>query len=227
MNLIGVDRLIAKVEDEAFADPVMGRADASLQVLTEDAAAQAIDDIDRSGGGGDLLALRNGAVEQRDVHAQRAEAVAELACRGVGRSRRGQRAGDAVGAQRPKKNPDVLNVVAATSGGDAAHVDLVRGGVETGIDVETGLPAAQVRGVMVAEADVVHVLRVGENPEELDGMRAPSGDVAGQLLHDQQGALATAQRDGLGHLGAGIVDGCGDALYRLVADQVADIRDHP
>ena len=159
-------------------------------------------------GGGDLLALRDGAVEQRDVHAERAEAVAELAGRGVGRSRRGRGAGDAVGAQRPEKDADVLNVVAAASGGDAAHVDLVRGAVEAGVDVETGLPAAQVRGVMVAEADMVHVLRVGENAEELDGMRAPAGDVAGQLLHDQHRALATAQRDGLGHLGAGIVDGC-------------------
>ena len=49
---------------------------------------------------------------------------------------------------------------------------------------------------------MVHVLRVGENAEELDGMRAPAGDVAGQLLHDQYGALAPAQRDRLGHLGA-------------------------
>ena len=47
LKLIGVDRLTADVEDEAFADPVIDRADASLQIVAQDAAAQAIGDIDR------------------------------------------------------------------------------------------------------------------------------------------------------------------------------------
>ena len=63
--------------------------------------------------------------------------------------------------------------------------------------------------------------------EEFDGVRTPSGDVARQLLHHQHGAFAPAQRDGFGDLGARIVDRRRNALDRLVADQVADIGNHP
>jgi hypothetical protein len=58
-------------------------------------------------------------------------------------------------------------------------------------------------------------------------MGAPSGGVPGELLQDQQGSLATAQRDRLGDLGAGIVDRGSDSPYGPVADQVPDIGDHP
>ena len=83
------------------------------------------------------------------------------------------------------------------------------------------------RRVEIAAADVIHVLRVGEEQEEFDGMRAPTGDVAGELLHDEDGALATAERDGVGDFGARVVDGRGDAVHRLVADEVADVGDDP
>ena len=73
----------------------------------------------------------------------------------------------------------------------------------------------------------VHVLGVGEHLEELDRVRAPAGDVAGELLQDEDRALAAAQGDGLGDLGARVVDRGGDALDGLVADQVADVGDHP
>ena len=46
-------------------------------------------------------------------------------------------------------------------------------------------------------------------------------------FHDQQGALAAAEGDGVGDLGARVVDGGADAAYGLVADQVADVGDDP
>ena len=54
-----------------------------------------------------------------------------------------------------------------------------------------------------------------------------AGDVARQLLHDQHGAFAAAQRDGFGHLGARVVDGWQRSLDRLVADEIADIGNDP
>ena len=80
---------------------------------------------------------------------------------------------------------------------------------------------------MAAWAEVVHVLGVAEKAEEFDGMGAPAGGVAGQFLHDQQGALAAAEGDGVGDLGTWVVDGGVDASDGLVADEVADIGDDP
>ena len=48
---------------------------------------------------------------------------------------------------------------------------------------------------------VVEVLGPAEQLEELDGVRAPAGDVAGQLLEHRQGALAAPVVDRLGDVG--------------------------
>ena len=103
----------------------------------------------------------------------------------------------------------------------------MRGAIEAGVDEEARLPAAQVRRVVVPEADVVHVLRVAEDPEELDCVRAPCRYIARELLHHQHRAFAAAEGDGIGDLGARIVDRRRDSLHRLVADQIADVRDDP
>ena len=80
---------------------------------------------------------------------------------------------------------------------------------------------------MVAPANVVHVLRIGQHAEEFDRMRSPAGSVAGQFLHHQHGPLAAAECDGVSDLRAWIVDARVDAIDRLVANQVADVGDHP
>ncbi len=80
---------------------------------------------------------------------------------------------------------------------------------------------------MIPEPNVVHVLCVAEDAEELHSVSAPARSVAGQLLHHQDGALTAAQRDGLSNLGAGIIDRRSDSLHRLIADQVANIRNNP
>ncbi len=43
---------------------------------------------------------------------------------------------------------------------------------------------------------------VSPGPEELDGVRAPAGDVARELFHHQDGAFAAAEGDGVGDFGA-------------------------
>ena len=74
---------------------------------------------------------------------------------------------------------------------------------------------------------MVHVLRVAQHLKHLRRVRAPGGNIASELLHDQHGSLAPAQGNGLGHLGARIVDRCRDPFDRLVADQIADIGNDP
>ena len=63
--------------------------------------------------------------------------------------------------------------------------------------------------------------------EELHRVRAPSGNVAGELFQDQHGAFAAAERDGVRHLGARTGDGGGDAVDELIADEVADVGNDP
>ena len=82
--------------------------------------------------------------------------------------------------------------------GGVADVDLSGHAREAAVAVETRLPAAHVGSVVVEAADVLHVLRVGEDLEEFDRMRAPAGDVAGQFLQDEDRSLAAAESDGVG-----------------------------
>ena len=80
---------------------------------------------------------------------------------------------------------------------------------------------------MIPGADVVHVLGGGQLLEELDRVRAPSGDIAGQLFQDERGALASAEPDGVGNFGARAGDAGRHSVDFLEADQAADIRDDP
>ena len=63
------------------------------------------------------------------------------------------------------------------------------------------------------------------NLEELDRVGAPSGNVAGELFQHQHRALAPPERDRVRDLGARAGDSRRNTLYRLVADQVADVRE--
>jgi hypothetical protein len=169
-------------------------------------------------------------VEERDVHAERVEGVAEGLI-GDGSDGGWDALGDAEGREGPEKDAYVLDVVAALLLGetriDAADIDTVGGAVESGVDEEAGLPVAQIGRVVVVAADVIHVLRVAEDAKEFDGMRAPAGGIAGQLFHHQDGAFAAAERDGVGNFGAGIVDRRSDPGDGLIADEVADIWNDP
>ena len=110
---------------------------------------------------------------------------------------------------------------------EVPHVDLAGHLREAAVAIEPGLPAAHVGGVVVEAADVLHVLGVGEDLEELDRVRTPAGDVAGQFLQDQYSPFAAAEGDGVGDFRAGVVDGGGDASDGLVANEVADVGNDP
>ncbi|MEZ4612654.1 MAG: hypothetical protein R2838_20830 [Caldilineaceae bacterium] len=80
---------------------------------------------------------------------------------------------------------------------------------------------------MIVRAQMVQVLGGRQRLEELDDARIPVGDVPGQLFQHGRGALAPAEGDGIGHLGARAADGGHDAVERPVADQVADVGHDP
>ena len=223
LYLVWVENLIVEIDSQAVAFSVVRRSYSLLHISAQDAATQSVGNIHRLGGSGDLPALRDRAMKQRHIHSQRVEAEAKR----IGGSHRGRRLCDAVGIQRPQEDADVLNVVAAATRGDAPHIDFVRGAVESRVNEETGLPTAQLRRVVVPQANVIHILRIAKDPEELDCVCSPSRSIARQLLHHQDGALAAAEGDGIGDLGARIVDRRSDSLHRPVADQIADVRDHP
>jgi hypothetical protein len=142
-----------------------------------------------------------------------------------------------VSVERPEKDADVLYVVVTQAVGElvlsrrrgnAPHVHLVRGLVETGVHKPARLPAAQVGGVVVVRANVVaDALRGCEHLEKLDGMRAPACSVTGKLLEYGHSALAAAEADGVGNFRARAVHGRRDPVDLLVADKVSDIRHHP
>src|SRR5262249_55422108 len=129
---------------------------------------------------------RYGALEQRDVHVERAEPET---AGGRGDCRRWS-AGYGVCVQRPQEDADVWDVVAATVGGDSTNVDLVSGAVETGIHVQACAPVAKVGRVVVPQAGMIHRLGWGQQLKNLDGVCPPSGHIARKLLHDQDRPLA-------------------------------------
>ena len=218
------------IDDEAVAGTVAAGAHPALDVVAKDAAAETVGDVVWAGGVGDVGSLGEGFVEEWNVHTQRAEAETLGFAGCVGGGGRCGGFGDAPSAERPEEDADVLDVVAALlgghDGGDAADVDFVGGAIEAGVDVDAA-SSAHVGCVVVVEADVVHVLGVGEDAEEFHGVGSPGGGIAGQLLHHQDRALAAAERDGVGDFGARAVDRWGDAAYGLVADEVADVGDDP
>ena len=99
--------------------------------------------------------------------------------------------------------------------------------LERAADARERLPAAQVRRVVVARPQVVHVLRRAEQLEVLDRARVPAGDVARELLEHRRRALAPAERDRVRDLGAREPARAAERVQRLVADQVADVGDRP
>src|SRR5271165_4699888 len=99
------------------------------------------------------------------------------------------------------------------------NIDLARHGAEAAVAKGARLPAAHIRRVVIPPAHVLDVLSVGQDAKELEGMRAPTGDIAREFLEDEDGAFAPTKSDGVGHFGAWIVDGGSDALNRLIADE--------
>src|SRR5829696_4981683 len=128
--------------------------------------------------------------------------------------------------QPPQEYANVWDVEASSPARDAAHVGGVGELVEGGVNVLERFPAPEIRRVEVGEAHVVHVLRGGEHPEELDGVGGPAGYVSGQPLQNGHRAFAPAVRYGIRHLGA--------AARRTVqlmqpahTHEVSDVGHHP
>ena len=113
-------------------------------------------------------------------------------------------------------------VVPAVVLADRAHVDAVGRLVERAADAVVALERAdvEVRGL---GADVLEVLAPADQLEELDGVRGPARDVAGELLEHRQRALAAPVGDRLGD----VRPAAHGVAQRIVADEVADVRDHP
>ena len=115
--------------------------------------------------------------------------------------------------------------------------------VERAVDAVVALERAHVEAGAL-RADVLEVLAPAEELEELDGVRRPARDVAGELLEHRQRALAAPVGDRLGDVrpaadgegGAGRAAQVGDSsravssrsvAQQIVADEVADVRDDP
>src|SRR5215212_8773259 len=128
--------------------------------------------------------------------------------------------------QPPQEYANVWDVEASSPARDAAHVGGVGELVEGGVNVLERFPAPEIRRVEVGEAHVVHVLRGGEHPEELDGVGGPAGYVSGQPLQNGHRAFAPAVRYGIRHLRA-----AARRTVQLVqpahAHKVADVGHHP
>ena len=171
-----------------------------------------------------MRALRNGVIEQGHVVSKGAEAEALI----VGaRDRGGGGQSQRVGGEGPEENSNVLDVVAAALDGDAADVHGVRGLIEACVHVGARFPTSEIRRVVIKEADMIHVLGVGQHFEKLDGVGAPACDIARELLQDQNGSFSATERNGVGDFGAGASDSGGYSVDGLIADQITDVRNDP
>ncbi len=74
---------------------------------------------------------------------------------------------------------------------------------------------------------MIHELRRGQQLEKLDRARVPAGDITRQLFEDGGGAFAPAITDRIRHFRARRQLIRPDRMERAIADQVADIRQHP
>ena len=110
---------------------------------------------------------------------------------------------------------------------DPPHVDRVVLYVEGGPQAPQRAAVADVDRRVVAGLDVAHALGRDQPPELLDSDRGPPRDVDRHLLEREQRALAAAISDRVRHLGATVAAGGGDLVDRVVADQVADVGNHP
>ncbi len=93
-------------------------------------------------------------IEKRHIAAQRIEAKTAR----VLSHRRSRRQGQAVRVQRPKEDPDILDVVTSSLSRDATDIGFVSRCIEGTVQVVSCLPIPQVRRVVVVKPDVVHVL---------------------------------------------------------------------
>ena len=103
----------------------------------------------------------------------------------------------------------------------------VRRAIETGVHIFARLPIPEIRSVVIVRPDVIHVLGRDQDLEKLYRMRAPSRHVTGELLKHQNGVLSAPKRDRMSDFGAGTGDRWSHSMHRLIADQVADIRNDP
>jgi hypothetical protein len=100
------------------------------------------------------------------------------------------RSSERIRLDAPQKDPDVGDVVAAASRGDGTYVDGVARGVESGAQELLHVRAAQVRRIQSVRPQVIHVLRRGQQLEELDDVSRPAGDIQRQLFEYARGPLA-------------------------------------
>ena len=118
----------------------------------------------------------------------------------------------------------MLNARAAL---DPPHVHRVRQHIEGGSDAGERLEAAHVGSVQAVVPQVIHVLRGAEELEILHRVGVPASHITGELFQHRGRALAAAQRDGMGDLGTREPARLAQGVERLVADEVANIRNRP
>ena len=182
----------------------------------------------------DIL-LRPRPVEEGGIQAERVKGVAAIC--GVVDSAGGaasrtsfRRCGgrlNRIALETPQEQTDVRDVVSSAAGRYRARVQRVGDGLERSAQQFEALGVAQVRCAQILRAQVVEVLRGGEQLEELDHSRRPGADVARQLFQDRGRALAAPVGDGVRDVGA-VADGAGaDREERPCREQIADVGHDP
>ena len=226
VDVVALDDGAVHLQNQRRVGVVQRRAGAGAlavvagQMRGEATARQRPGYVVRLGQMGDVV-FGQRAVVERQVVIQGAGAVTAHA--GAGGGRLAVR----VGLDAPQVQADIGDVVPATAGLDVTHIHRAVGGFEGGADPFERLGAAQVGGVQIGRAQVVHVLRGAQALEVFDRAGVPAGDIARQLFEHQRRALASAQGNGVRHFGAR-AGGLGRGLVQAaVADEVADVGHRP